>query len=250
MMKVVSLKTCLLRNNIDYYYYDSVNSTMDEINNNISSKKIDTLVRAGTQKNGRGRLGAKWISPRGNIYCSFALKTTTTLNNQYIYNKLTSLSIKDSLEYIGMQDVKFKWPNDIFFEKKKISGIIIENINLENNNNFIVLGIGINFTSSPSLKKNKTTNILRYIKDINIDNFFKIFVNYFFYNLKSYNSMKISNINERFINSLMYIKKKIRIKVDNKKILTGIFHGLNDDGSLILKQKNKFISIYVGKILT
>ena len=95
----------------------------------LDSKKEDgTLIITDCQKNGRGRLGAKWISPRGNIYCSFALKTTTTLNNQYIYNKLTSLSIKDSLEYIGMQDVKFKWPNDIFFEKKKISGIIIENI--------------------------------------------------------------------------------------------------------------------------
>ena len=46
----------------------------------------------------------------------------------------------------------------------------------------------------------------------------------------------------------MFLNKKIIIN-DNNKNITGVFKGINNDGSLILSKNDKLISIYSGRIV-
>ena len=63
----------------------------------------------------------------------------------------------------------------------------------------------------------------------------------------------IYNNNEEFIlkykHLQMFLHDKIEIMVNEKKILKGIFKGINDDGSLILQQGKNILSIYSGQII-
>ena len=162
---------------------------------------------------------------------------------------MMSIAIKDSLEHIGMQNISFKWPNDIYFKDKKISGMILESFEDKKNIKFVIIGIGLNFESSPLIKNYKTTHVLAYINNIKIDEYFKIFINYFFFYINQNSYLKRPYFTDKYKNSLMFLGEKINIKINNKKILRGIFNGINIDGSLILKQSDNFINIYSGQIL-
>ena len=137
----------------------------------------------------------------------------------------------------------FKWPNDIFYKDKKFGGIILESYKYKNEN-YVIIGLGLNIVSAPENKNYKTTCIQNFFEIKNIDLFIEIFFNNFFINLNSVNS----NLIEDFKNSLMFLNKKIIINNNNENI-TGIFKGINSDGSLILSKDDKLISIYSGSIV-
>ena len=54
--------------------------------------------------------------------------------------------------------IKIKRPNDIIVNKKKICGILNETL-FYNDLKFLVIGIGINIVSSPSIRDYPTTNL-------------------------------------------------------------------------------------------
>ena len=222
---------------------------MDDIKKKLKKKSKNYIVRANQQKKGRGRRGSKWFSPSGNMYCSFAINTNLLIKDFFIYSIMMSIAIKDSLEHIGMQNISFKWPNDIYYQDKKISGMILESFDDKDNDKFVIIGVGINFISSPKISNYKTTHVLTHISNININEYFKIFINYFIYYLNKNTNIKRSYFIARYKDSLMFLGKKISIKTNNSKILKGIFNDINEDGCLILKKNDQLIQLYSGQIL-
>jgi BirA family biotin operon repressor/biotin-[acetyl-CoA-carboxylase] ligase len=56
-------------------------------------------------------------------------------------------------------NITIKHPNDLLINKKKISGILQEKVS-KSNENFIIVGIGVNLVKSPKIAKYPTTNIM------------------------------------------------------------------------------------------
>ena len=123
-------------------------------------RKKSGFVYAESQTKGKGTHGNKWISKKGNLFSSifFPLKKNypqfnefTIINSVIVYEVIKKFCKKNK--------VTIKWPNDVFVNGKKISGILQELITF-NNNKFLIIGIGINVVSSPKIINNyKTTNI-------------------------------------------------------------------------------------------
>ena len=58
------------------------------------------------------------------------------------------------------KNISFKWPNDVFVNRKKICGVLQETI-ISGNRKFLIIGIGVNIVSNPEIKNNyQATNIL------------------------------------------------------------------------------------------
>lgn len=87
-----------------------------------------TLVTAEFQTAGRGAGTNKWESERGgNLLFSIISYPKGLLANQmFALSEVTALAIRDTLSSYtpGFQ---IKWPNDIYYNDKKISGMLIEN---------------------------------------------------------------------------------------------------------------------------
>ncbi len=171
------------------YHYEEVSSTngkaLDLIDRGISN---ETVIIADKQTEGRGRTGKNWISPEGNFYASFIINLLqiTSLgssithwdsrlavaahldvipahdakiqcwNDRESLSKLTELTFVTALavgntllSFINDSNVQYKWPNDIFVDGKKISGILLEK---KSNSNWLVIGIGINIDHAPLLE--------------------------------------------------------------------------------------------------
>ena len=152
------------------------------------------------------------------------------------------------LEKLGVKNIKFKWPNDIFYENQKIGGMISEIIKVGKLDKYMIIGFGINIDSSPEIKE-YPTNYLKSICDIqNINDFLEPFFEFFFLNLKDLRINNNNKMNNIFIKSLMFIDENITIIQPNKLILSGIFRGIDSDGSLQLEKDNIIKNIYNGTI--
>lgn len=123
---------------------ESTNSYLKEL---LSVEKLaeGTIVSTEHQIAGRGQRGNSWESEQGkNLTFSMVLyPLAIAVNEQFILSQVVSLGIKKALDKYT-EGITIKWPNDIYWNEKKICGILIENALAENGFLHIIVGIGLN----------------------------------------------------------------------------------------------------------
>lgn len=123
------------------------NSTNNYLKELLQTQNVDegTVVWADFQSAGKGQRGNGWESEAGkNILFSIVLfPGFIKAGEQFILSQIVSLAVANCLqEYTA--GISIKWPNDIYWNEKKICGILLENTILEDNIGHSVAGIGIN----------------------------------------------------------------------------------------------------------
>ena len=105
-----------------------------------------TVIVAHNQTKGRGQQGNVWHTEKGkNLTCSYILYPVFLGADKHFYlNMVVSLAVKEVCEIYLEDEVKVKWPNDIYFGKNKIAGILIENSISGSSVITSIAGIGIN----------------------------------------------------------------------------------------------------------
>jgi BirA family transcriptional regulator, biotin operon repressor / biotin---[acetyl-CoA-carboxylase] ligase len=149
--------------------FKSVKSTNDKAIKLIQKNRhTKGLIFSEIQTKGRGTMGKKWISKKGNIFISVFFKIT--FSNYRIKNFLmiNAKIIKKILKIYSRKNIFIKKPNDLLIENKKICGILQEVVEY-NNEKFLIIGIGINTIIAPQNKRLLSTCLSMYTKKI-IDN--------------------------------------------------------------------------------
>ena len=117
---------------------NSTNTLLKELLAKDEWPKGERFLYAGYQTAGRGQTGNSWESEEGkNLLCSILLPPD---KNLYFLNIAVGVAI---LRVIG-NDFTIKWPNDIYWQDKKVAGILIENAILGNEVKYSIAGIGLN----------------------------------------------------------------------------------------------------------
>lgn len=123
---------------------ESTNSYLRDL---LKSQHLEegSVVVADFQTAGRGQMGNNWFSDKGdNLLFSLLIYPTGILaNEQFIISRMVSLAIKNTLDQFT-DDVRIKWPNDIYWKEKKIAGILIENSLQGKVIESSIIGIGLN----------------------------------------------------------------------------------------------------------
>jgi len=126
---------------------DEVDSTNDYLMRlaNAENKKI-RLCFAEYQTHGKGRRGRIWCSPYGtNIYLSILFPFNKDLMSLSGLSLSMAVTIANFLKEIGVKDnIGVKWPNDIVWKDKKISGVLVEVLSEAFNENQVIVGVGLN----------------------------------------------------------------------------------------------------------
>ena len=227
-----------------YLFYDELGSTNDEALKFCKTSEQKILVRAKTQTAGRGRRGRKWISSAGNLF--FSLVFEYDIKNLGLLVLISALSVVQTIEKIAPNtNIKLKWPNDVLLNGAKLSGILLE----KGENNYMVVGIGINITSSPKDADllYKTTSLSEENITCSSDDFLEKFLVEFNYNLGFIEKNKKNILRQEWLKRAAGLGKEIIIRQENTT-LTGIFSGIDDDMSLLLKQEDKISKIMVGDL--
>ena len=149
--------------------FKSVKSTNDIAHMLIKKKNIrPTIILSEKQTKGRGTMGKKWISKKGNLFLTIYFDMTKKKLDFKKFAVLNAYLLKNILVKKFSNKIIIKWPNDLLIEKKKICGILQETV-INEGRKFLIVGIGINTNLDPKNSSFLSTS-LKQITNKNIDN--------------------------------------------------------------------------------
>lgn len=182
-MQLKNLKTNFLGRNI--FYYKTIDSTQKEIWRRVDDDKIEsgTLIFADIQTGGIGTHGRIWhTDEKNNIAFSFYLKLNCdiiTLSG--LTKKIAEIIIRIFKDKYRI-NLQIKEPNDIYYNGKKLGGILSETRLIANKVKHLVIGIGINTNKEyfPEDIEGKATSIIKeFGVTVNTKEFIEEFCNRF-----------------------------------------------------------------------
>ena len=152
--KLSSEKICAelkkLCSDIPLYFFeecDSTNIRAAEIQK--SGEPQNFLAIAASQSAGRGRFERKWLDEAGKSICLSAMLNVSQINPNRLgcFGILAGIEICRALREYCSADLKLKWPNDIYWNDKKLAGMIASlNVNVAGEKS-LLFGIGVNFAT-------------------------------------------------------------------------------------------------------
>lgn len=125
---------------------ESTNSYAKQLIENGSMHEGD-VISTRYQRNGKGQGSNSWESEHGsNLLISIILEPNMIpASQQFVLTQLISLAVVDLIKgYVFDEEVKIKWPNDIYVNNKKIAGLLFQNFVKGNEIEYSIVGIGIN----------------------------------------------------------------------------------------------------------
>ena len=108
-----------------------------------------TLVAAGHQTAGRGRLGRSWRDrPGGALMCSFVLRPPLSPRQAGLLTLLAGACLAEAARSLGV-GCGCKWPNDLMTPLGKAGGILAESAVEDGRLRHVVIGTGVNLGTPP-----------------------------------------------------------------------------------------------------
>ena len=233
--------------------FEEVDSTNHYLlNNSEAIDKHANVVLAEYQTQGRGRRRKSWVSPIGS-----GIIFSTLWHFEQPVESLTCLSLAVGsavirvLTRMGFGDVGLKWPNDIFFQNKKLGGLLIE-IRGENADPCdVVIGLGLNIAFPIDFKGNinqpwiDLAGIKRSIPSRNV--IAAALITEILLLLDGYAKSSIEEIiNEWQKYDCMY-GKKVKLNLLDQNII-GQVVGIDSDGGLLMLVNDSVQKFTAGEI--
>lgn len=225
-------------------YFKQINSTQDYAKQLVTEQKITQplLVVADQQTAGHGRYGRQFYSPaKTGIYLSMVVPAVTCPPGLFTIS--LAVTIGHMLDRVlgGKAQIQFKWVNDIYLNRKKVSGILVEKLA-----GMLVCGIGINVTTTDfphdlqakagALTRDSSLSrlqlILALVKAVQAD-------------LHLYSSGKfLDEYRQRLLGHNCVATLKV-----NRGLVTGRMKGITNTGKLILQTANGSLVVNSGEVI-
>lgn len=239
------------------YYFDTINSTQNfAIELASRPQENGTVVIAGKQTQGRGRLNRKWISPSGGIWISVILRPEFEISASTLFPIISSLALSFAIEKVLKIKPDIKWPNDLTIHNKKVAGILVDVSAESGKIDYLILGVGINFKIDAReaektikntgnyygvttlLNKNSKTNPVQLVQAFLLE--LERLYNLFLYGNSEY-------IIKQWTKRSSTIGKKVSISSSSGPIF-GRAVKIDRDGALVISSKEKMHRVLVGDV--
>jgi len=215
------------------HYFPEAASTM-EIAREMARKGCPhfTVVIAGRQQQGRGRLRRVWLSDEGGLYFTMVLRPPVPTALTPRINFLASLVLAQTLARLYSVDAKVKWPNDILVDGKKISGMLSEMEAESDMATFINVGIGVNVNNDPSDREPGATSLKKifgkeFSRKLLLIGFLETLENRF-------ESLALDSVIPEWKRYAQTLGRPVRI-VTTRETIEGVAVDVDENGALMLK---------------
>ena len=211
--------------------FDKIPSTQTYALNMVAmgDARDHTVIMAEAQSDGRGRYHRTWVSHHGNLYASFIFSAEER-DPRLAY--VVAVAVTETLISFGINP-KIKWPNDILIDDKKVCGILIEYAG-----RFVIIGIGINIKSNPTVPGYKTTKLDNYARVEKSE-----LLNKLMKNLDKWRQVDFPLIRARWMDLATGLNKIVKYRGDNVELI-----GINENGALVLRNGSRYMLAYGDEI--
>ncbi len=239
---------------IDLTIFEVIGSTNDE-----AKRKLDKMqnfkdcfaIFAERQDSGRGRSGKKWESPANlNIYLSFAWISSLKPTELEGLSLSTAVEISQNLKPLINEELKIKWPNDLFLSNKKVGGILVETFSSKKRTGIIV-GVGLNVLMTAqeqvSIDQDWTSLSLYFGKDFDRNLIAGLLLDSLFSLRSNFEAKGFSFYKNDFEKLHLLENKECLVKFEGKT-KKGLVDGITEKGELIFKEKGEIHKLRAGEV--
>ncbi|ARC54921.1 hypothetical protein AOQ88_01525 [Candidatus Riesia sp. GBBU] len=222
---------------------DSTNQYfLDSINN---LKSGDTCI-SEFQTNGRGKLGKQWYSSFGKDICmSFYWLFYGNHIKIMGLSVIVSIIVAEVLKKEIGNTITIKWPNDIYLNKRKLAGILVETVKETRNLTHVIIGIGINMEHCKYKEKINCSWINFKNSNIKIEKNFLVskIILALRKELNTFEKYGFYSFIEKWRKLDIFFNKKVKIFSENYYDV-GVAKGINKSGEILIENNNGEIISY------
>ena len=238
----------------NYYGTDSqvevlpiIDSTNQYLLNNIDRLTTGDSCVAEFQSKARGRRGRQWFAPFGsNLYFSMYWRLDQGIAAAMGLSLVVGIVMADTLREISGQDIKVKWPNDLYLDDQKLAGILVELAGKTGDCAHVVIGIGVNLMMTnpdPNIVNQKWANLGKVDRNFLVAKVAK--------NLKT----KLRDFEKHgltpFLNDWQrldnFVNRPVKLLIGDN-VIRGVAKGINEQGALLLEQNGETKAFIGGEI--
>jgi BirA family biotin operon repressor/biotin-[acetyl-CoA-carboxylase] ligase len=193
-----------------------------------------TVICADMQRAGRGRGENSFFSEiNGGLYTSLVCYVPD-MAGHFSYNRAISLAICDAISNrFEFSPLFIKWPNDIYWQDRKLCGILLETIPVRQTH--IIIGFGVNV----NLRENDFPHDLRSVAtSVLAETGVKIDIHELLYDIlvSFWNYCVLSRSDAHDLYTSRLYRVGAQVEINGQK---GLFGGVSEDGRLCLKKDDE-----------
>ncbi len=219
------INTFLNGKNKDITVLKKTGSTNSDLKNLArNGAKEGAILITEHQTEGRGRKGRTFFSPKGcGLYFSMLLTPNLAPEDAVLITVLAALSVRRAIYKVFSIDTKIKWVNDIYYNDKKLCGILTEAVTEKDSHklNYAILGIGINLKTPkggyPEEFAFKTTNLSEMVSSFPTDYKNRLIAEFILEFDALYQNFDKKACIEEYKNASCILERKIEILSGSKK---------------------------------
>ena len=224
-----------------------IDSTNQYLLNNIEKLQTGDSCVAEFQSKARGRRGRQWFAPFGsNLYFSMYWRLDQGIAAAMGLSLVVGIVMADTLREISSQDIKVKWPNDLYLDDQKLAGILVELAGKTGDCVHVVIGVGVNLMMTnpdPNIVNQKWTNLGKVDRNLLVAKVAK--------NLKT----KLRDFEQHgltpFLNDWQrldnFVNRPVKLLIGDN-VIRGVAKGINEQGALLLEQNGETKAFIGGEI--
>ncbi|MGE8558175.1 MAG: biotin--[acetyl-CoA-carboxylase] ligase [Acinetobacter sp.] len=216
-------------------------STNDDVREIARKGMHSVLVCSTRQTQGRGQRQRQWVSPEGNIYLSTLLNTRTAIDGRLALEIALNILQMPSLNTLKLQ---VKWPNDLYSLQGKWGGILVEPISPHQ----VIVGVGMNLEPVPQAQIDQHATSLRELELEDISRIQLIAELYMAIQQASeWFDHDCPNLAARFNHYAAFKNQAVEFE-HHSGLCSGIFLGIQDDGSVNIETAEGLKQFYQGRL--
>ncbi|MXP50787.1 bifunctional biotin--[acetyl-CoA-carboxylase] ligase/biotin operon repressor BirA [Pantoea sp. Eser] len=203
------------------------------------------------QQAGRGRRGRQWFSPFGaNLYMSMYWRLDQGPAAAMGLSLVIGIIMAETLHALGANDVRVKWPNDIYLNDRKLAGILVELTGKTGDAAHIVMGAGINLamrSADASQISQGWINLQEAGVTVNRNELAASLINSLRDALPVFEQEGLAPFITRWAALDNFINRPVKLLIGEREV-HGIARGVDSQGGLLLEQDGEIKSWVGGEI--
>lgn len=191
------------------------------------------------QQAGRGRRGRKWFSPFGaNLYMSMYWRLDQGPAAAMGLSLVIGIVMAEVLHDLGADQVRVKWPNDLYLNDRKLAGILVELTGKTGDAAQIVIGAGLNMVMrnvQNDVVNQAWTNLQEAGITIDRNTLAVRMINELRSSLTLFEQEGLAPFLSRWEKLDNFINRPVKLLIGDKEIY-GTSRGIDAQGALLLEQ--------------
>lgn len=228
-----------IRQSLTFFQEITIKSVVDSTNQ-IAKESLQqeqstpSVIIADQQTAGYGRLTRTFYSPsETGIYMSIALPMTLD-EETTLLTPMSAVAVNRAIKKVCQIDTQIKWVNDLYYQDKKVVGILAESII----NRGVVIGIGINFKADSQLQRTvqKAGALLPEDSLVTRNQLINQILIEFERLLPIYQQKQFM---DEYRQHSLLLNKNVILRLNEQTTIEGRVAGISDKGELILLKANQ-----------